>query len=273
MTTQTTINLDSINNIKSNVPYLIEIIYSDKNYIEIECNEDFKKILDIKVSNQTLEFKGVENIFYAQEGQNIYINRVFKNINQYIGGQNISINNTIITGIIGNNKPSRVFKNINQYIEGQNISINNAIITRIIGTNNSNSIVIGSIGRNEDALSVKVYLNKLQNISLQGSGDILLQDMNISESLSVTLNGSGDITLINNTISFLNAKVVGSGDIDFTKSLVKDACLNIVGSGDIEGSVYNHLDARVVGSGDITITNRPKTIKKSVVGSGDITMS
>ena len=34
MTTQTTINLDSINNIKSNVPYLIEIIYSDKNYIE-----------------------------------------------------------------------------------------------------------------------------------------------------------------------------------------------------------------------------------------------
>ena len=136
-----------------------------------------------------------------------------------------------------------------------------------------------------------IYTNSrsLNNVSIAGTGDVLLQnavnarDMKVSitgsgdfktdslycENLEASIAGSGDI-LLSGAATSAQYKVTGSGDIRAFDYLVENLTCNITGSGDIQAFVDKKLVARITGSGDIRYKGNPESVDKKVTGSGDI---
>lgn len=90
-------------------------------------------------------------------------------------------------------------------------------------------------------------------LSLQGGGDIRVQEVN--GSLTAQIAGSGDIRVKQGNVTTLNATVTGSGDIKFGGK-AENAILTVTGSGDIQATyVKNRPITNIVGSGDIDVGN------------------
>lgn len=149
--------------------------------------------------------------------------------------------------------------------KGKNLSTSrNKTIKITIPFQDVNSVSLSGSGDlwNEDIISE----NNL-DVSLSGSGDVILE-IN-TKSASGKVSGSGDLTLKGITNS-LEASVSGSGDFHGfnLKSTNVDVAVN--GSGDAEVVCSGNLKARVSGSGDIEYRGDPKTKDTKVSGSGSI---
>ncbi len=104
-------------------------------------------------------------------------------------------------------------------------------------------------------------------IDIQGSGSIKLNV--VAESIEVDIQGSGSVYL-NGKSSDLEVDVQGSGDLKAAKLLTMEADVSIQGSGDAEVNVSKSLDASIQGSGDILYSGNPEDIKISNQGSGEV---
>ncbi|MCJ8323789.1 MAG: DUF2807 domain-containing protein [Rhizobiales bacterium] len=160
----------------------------------------------------------------------------------------------------------------------------------------NNNIITGSIS-NVQSLDLKAssctslkFANIAgdADISLRGSGDIVVND--IGGSAKVTVRGSGDVSVHNvaqdsqtlvqgsgdiqyNQLNGINRmQVHGSGDID-VGYINGDAELSVRGSGDIDirGGDVNWLIAKIQGSGDIDYDGKANNTRFITQGSGDIT--
>ena len=90
-------------------------------------------------------------------------------------------------------------------------------------------------------------------LSLQGSGDIRVGEVN--GNLTMNIQGSGDIDVSRGTVPMLNVNVMGSGDATFGGTAT-DANLSVMGSGDIGvHHVKNRPNRSQMGSGDIDVRN------------------
>lgn len=90
-------------------------------------------------------------------------------------------------------------------------------------------------------------------LSLQGGGDIRVQEVN--GSLTAQIAGSGHIRIKQGNVTTLTATVTGSGDIKFGGK-AENAILTVTGSGDIQvASVKNRPITSIMGSGDIDVGN------------------
>jgi len=122
----------------------------------------------------------------------------------------------------------------------------------------------------KNGIRITVPVERINAISLSGSGDIVGKTTLKTETLDTAMSGSGDITLDveTNTIS---ATMSGSGDITFSGNTT-DFSATISGSGDIKAFdlAADNVDATVSGSADIKVTAN-KMLKARVSGSGDIT--
>lgn len=118
-------------------------------------------------------------------------------------------------------------------------------------------------------ITVFIEVPDLQNISLDGSGDILLKDL-IGTDLTASINGSGDLNASNCTYNNTAYRVNGSGNIRASQiaSLVADA--KIAGSGKIDVSCTQKLIARIDGSGEINYWGNPTVVETSISGSGHV---
>ncbi|MBQ4914509.1 DUF2807 domain-containing protein [Maribacter sp. MMG018] len=121
-----------------------------------------------------------------------------------------------------------------------------------------------------NGIRITVPIEKIDAISLSGSGDIVSKTTIKGNNLSTAMSGSGDITLKVDTQS-LSASMSGSGDITLSGS-TQDFEATISGSGDIKAfdMEADNVNATVSGSADIKVTAN-KTLKARVSGSGDIT--
>lgn len=140
-------------------------------------------------------------------------------------------------------------------------------------------------------VEITIPFDKISELSLSGSGDIIAKDPIKNDKFSAKLSGSGDIDLnvAANTFDFslsgsgdiklkgnsdnLVIKLSGSGDIEAANLKSKNADINISGSGDVKVNCNESLVARVSGSGDISYIGNPGKRDVKVSGSGSISKS
>lgn len=140
-----------------------------------------------------------------------------------------------------------------------------------------------------NAKPIRVYLtmDSLENVHMEGSGDLDVNDMN-ADHLNVLSIGSGDAnfeidaTSINyentgsgnvrftGTVNTLNVFLEGSGDYKGKYMYSNDANVEIEGSGDAFVHATNSLIATISGSGDIVYYGNPSSVTTSVTGSGNV---
>jgi hypothetical protein len=103
--------------------------------------------------------------------------------------------------------------------------------------------------------------------TMSGSGDITL-DVE-AQNMTATMSGSGDMNLSGKAVDF-NVTVSGSGDIKAFELEADNVEATVSGSADIKVTAKENLKARVSGSGDITYRGNPAKIDTKTSGSGDI---
>ncbi|MBP8824013.1 MAG: DUF2807 domain-containing protein [Flavobacteriales bacterium] len=107
--------------------------------------------------------------------------------------------------------------------------------------------------KNGQEVTVKVRLPKLDQLIVQGSGDINVAPLTRSQSLDLTVMGSGDIHLTGTgNLGPLTINVAGSGDVVCGQVVSQSTVINVTGSGDaqVDGRT-EHLNVHLAGSGDV----------------------
>lgn len=119
-------------------------------------------------------------------------------------------------------------------------------------------------------LKVRITVSDLQEIVLNGSGDLITLNPLQSANLKLKINGSGDARIIMKSGS-LEASINGSGDIN-VKGVRGSLHLDNHGSGDFTGQNLQLDDAVIAcfGSGDTKLEGKAATLKIDVHGSGDV---
>ncbi|MGW9685904.1 head GIN domain-containing protein [Flagellimonas sp. 2504JD1-5] len=102
---------------------------------------------------------------------------------------------------------------------------------------------------------------------MSGSGDITLSVQ--AESVSAALSGSGDIRL-NGKANDFSVQVSGSGDVSAYELEAENVSAQVSGSADVRVTANQSINAQVSGSGDIHYRGNPEKIKSKASGSGDI---
>lgn len=133
-----------------------------------------------------------------------------------------------------------------------------------------NRLIVSSHGSNYSyrTLKVKVQVPAMDEIDIEGSGDVALHDLDGGK-LSLNIAGSGDIRG-DGKVDELSLHIVGSGDASLKELTAKKAAIEINGSGDASVTAIESLDAVSNGSGDIRYGGNPKKTSLVSHGSGDI---
>lgn len=137
-------------------------------------------------------------------------------------------------------------------------------------------------------IEITIPFEKINAVSLAGSGDITTKDkikndkfavklagsgnfkLDIdSNDVEVSVSGSGNVKLKGNTTNLIT-KLAGSGDINTTELKSKNVDANVSGSGNSRVSCAEKLTARVSGSGNIKYDGNPEKRDVKVSGSGNI---
>jgi hypothetical protein len=140
----------------------------------------------------------------------------------------------------------------------------------------------------KEGIRITVPVDRIEAVTLSGSGDIVgkktIQASNFSTTMSgsgditldveaqnmtATMSGSGDMNLSGKTADF-NVTVSGSGDIKAFDLEADNVEATVSGSADIKVTAKEYLKARVSGSGDITYRGNPAKVDTKTSGSGDI---
>ena len=142
--------------------------------------------------------------------------------------------------------------------------------------------------RTDKAVEITLATSTLEQIKINGSGDIIVLNPIKGSSLDLAINGSGNIS-VNAFMDEIVSKINGSGDIiiggkaathriDLNGSgnlkgyeLIVEKCeVNIKGSGNAELNASSSLDAELIGSGNVSYKGSP-AIKSNITGSGTLT--
>jgi hypothetical protein len=137
------------------------------------------------------------------------------------------------------------------------------------------------------SLEIKITLAHLEEIELNGSGNIDGETDFHEKKMEIDVNGSGNITMevyledleigingsgnvyLNGSTEELEADINGSGDINCKELIVENVEISINGSGDANIHVTKKLSASINGSGDVKYLGSPE-LKLRKNGSGDL---
>lgn len=121
-------------------------------------------------------------------------------------------------------------------------------------------------------ITAYVTAKELSNITMSGSGKIVVNGALKNNEISINISGSGNIK-VNSDSEKLNARMSGSGTLDITGD-AKTANIAISGSAKFDGKGFNveDLSAKISGSGAIYI-HANENINAIISGSGNIRYS
>lgn len=119
-------------------------------------------------------------------------------------------------------------------------------------------------------IKVKLYVNGLNSMEINGSGNMYLNTGIKSEDMNAEINGSGHMYIAPGNYQSMELYINGSGTIDSRAATAVNAHATISGSGDIDLSVSKYLDARISGSGTIDYWGNPEKVDTEISGSGKI---
>lgn len=135
---------------------------------------------------------------------------------------------------------------------------------------------------------VHIRVPLIDQVEVNGSGDVKADGSFAAGSVSLSVNGSGDLYLtftastmdiqvqgsgdvkVSGSCTQLRAAVAGSGDITARDLKAESVQASTNGSGDIVVNVTKQLDAAISGSGDIVYAGTPTIVDKQVNGSGEV---
>lgn len=128
----------------------------------------------------------------------------------------------------------------------------------------------------------------LNAVSVEGSGDVVANNLRPAESFRAAVAGSGDVCLSgvrtaklelavsgSGDVRALGAsdevtvKISGSGDVAAQALVGRNVKVSIAGSGDAKVNALETLEVSIAGSGDVRYVGAPK-MKRSVAGSGTV---
>lgn len=138
-----------------------------------------------------------------------------------------------------------------------------------------NTLYVGfkkNISVSYDKLDIRVSAEKLNSISVAGSGDVELTNGLKTDDLKISVAGSGDISGGNITCQDLGISVAGSGDINSSNITCNNLKVSVAGSGDmvLKNVTANSTSASVAGSGTVTLSGNTEEASYNVAGSGDL---
>jgi hypothetical protein len=111
-------------------------------------------------------------------------------------------------------------------------------------------------------------LLKTQNLNLEisGSGKIRITDLSAAK-VELQIAGSGNINVKGNSTDRMDVNVTGSGDVKASELQTKTADVNITGSGSVEIYATEYLEDNIIGSGNLYYKGNPK-VNSRITGSG-----
>lgn len=148
-----------------------------------------------------------------------------------------------------------------------------------------NKTIITSNGKE---IQITVPFEKIEALSLSGSGNVITKTTLKSNDFTARLSGSGTLSLdvdvtnlnlemsgsgnlvLNGDAEIFTGQLSGSGNANTTQLKAKNADLTVSGSGNMKVFCSEALKAKVSGSGTIKYSGNPKTNDTKVSGSGKI---
>ncbi len=123
-----------------------------------------------------------------------------------------------------------------------------------------------------DKLEVKVAAEKLNGVSIAGSGDFEFANGLKTDALKLSVAGSGDIEGSDITCTDLGVSIAGSGDINCSNISCGDLKTSIAGSGDLKlnNVKATSANASIAGSGTLILSGSAQEASYSIAGSGDL---
>jgi hypothetical protein len=145
------------------------------------------------------------------------------------------------------------------------------IIDYVITQAENGVLTVGLQNGSYSHVTVRIYisLKSITGISINGAGNIIVQNQISSDDITCFINGAGDINLKgygNN----LDCRINGAGNIEAFEFQVKNCTARINGTGNCSVNTTEMLDAAISGVGNITYDGNPKTVKSSISGIGKI---
>lgn len=152
-----------------------------------------------------------------------------------------------------------------KFKNGVNVRSHEEIIVNISGPSPKSVALSGDASLD---VSGQISGDRLQ-LRVSGSGDIMADQVSLTDKLEATITGSGNIDILQGTAKQANLRISGSGSIRSTGVSVLQAETEISGSGNIRVKVSDKLSARISGSGSIYYTGSPQ-ITTNISGSGNV---
>jgi hypothetical protein len=145
------------------------------------------------------------------------------------------------------------------------------IIDDVITQGENGVLSVGLQSGSYKDVTVRIYmsLKTIEGISINGVGNITVQNKITGDQLSCTINGAGDIYL-NGSYSKLNCLINGAGNINAFDLIAKSCTAGVSGTGNCSINVTESLDASIQGVGNITYDGNPGMVKSSISGIGKI---
>lgn len=123
-----------------------------------------------------------------------------------------------------------------------------------------------SINGSGDITASSTLIGERLDLSIDGSGDISARvDMT---SVYTSIDGSGDVTLSGETDAH-SISIDGSGDVKASNLATSTTTITIDGSGNCKVNAAETLTVTIDGSGDVYYRGSP-TVNQSISGSGDV---
>ncbi|MFH1160938.1 MAG: head GIN domain-containing protein [bacterium] len=120
---------------------------------------------------------------------------------------------------------------------------------------------------------IKIFIAapNINQMAINGSGDIFVTNPMLSNFLETTISGSGNISISQLEVNEFQATVSGSGNIETTMGAVNYQQLTISGSGNIDqvGVESDTTFANISGSGNISVWVN-KLLDATISGSGSV---
>lgn len=119
-----------------------------------------------------------------------------------------------------------------------------------------------------DNIKIRIEIPDLRGVTINGSGDVLVNGFLQGTDLHSLINGSGRIRVLSAAYNNMTYHINGSGDIFAAAIPSKNAEANISGSGFIELNCTQQLKIRISGSGTVDYYGNPPTTDIAISGSG-----
>ena len=150
------------------------------------------------------------------------------------------------------------------------VEADNNLIDDVITQADNGVLSVGLQSGNYKDATIKIYisLKTIKEISINGAGNVTIQNKIDGDDLSCIINGAGDIYL-NGAYNNLDCLINGAGNINAFDLVAISCTASISGTGNCSVDATESLNASIQGIGNITFDGNP-TVKSTVSGIGKV---